>query len=227
MSHMKLNINTALAAVPVNLLPFVLKSDGTTISAAVAYNAAGMSLQWNFMTMDGVFTQTDVIPTTAGIHDWVILGSGMYAIEIPATGGTINNNAFGFGWFSGETTAEVPFAGPVIEFDELPERGTLQAGGTGTCTLAAGAGTVQKGKTIVFTTGTSAGNSSIIASDPAAGVITLVNSSLVVGVGDYKILPMWSSVIDATNPIDANAVQANGGQIYGAGTSGDLWRGTP
>jgi len=108
------------------------------------------------------------------------------------------------------------------------ETGTVQAGGTGTLTLAAGANVVQKGKLIVFLSGTAAGNSSIISSDPAASVITLVNSTLVVGATDtYIILPLWSSVIDATNPIDANAVQANGGQIYGAGTSGDLWRGTP
>lgn len=116
MSAIKFPVGIALANVPVNILPLVAKSDGTTINASVAYNAAGMDLNWNFVTADGTFTQTNVTPTTAGSHDWNNEGNGMYSIEMTATGGTINNDTIGFGWFSGETTAEMAWRGPICEF---------------------------------------------------------------------------------------------------------------
>lgn len=112
----ELNVDTGYT-IAVNKLPLVAKSDGTTISAAVAYNAAGMDLNWNFITLAGVTSQTNVVPTTTGDYDWVALGNGMYTIEIPASGGaSINNDAAGWGWFSGETTAEAVFISPVYGF---------------------------------------------------------------------------------------------------------------
>jgi hypothetical protein len=41
----------------------------------------------------------------------------MYSIEVPASGGaSINNDAEGFGWFSGVATGVLPWRGPVIQF---------------------------------------------------------------------------------------------------------------
>lgn len=114
---MKMIVSTALTEVPVNVMPLVSDSDFKTVQESVAYNASGMDLVWNFVTTAGVFTQTAVTPTTAGAYDWTNQGNGMYSIEIPASGGaSINNNASGYGWFTGVATGVLPWRGPVIEF---------------------------------------------------------------------------------------------------------------
>ncbi len=104
--------------VPCNKVPLVDATDGKTLEVAIVYNETGMNLSWNFVTTAGVMTTTAVTPTTAGLHDWIESGTdeGMYKIEIPASGGTINNNAEGTGWISGTTTTCLPFSGPTIEF---------------------------------------------------------------------------------------------------------------
>jgi hypothetical protein len=110
-------VDTALPEVPVNLMPLLDSTDFVTRETAVAYNAAGMDLVWNFVTPEGAFTQTAVTPTTAGTYDWAHQGDGMYTIEIPDTGGaSINNNALGFGWFTGVATGVLPWRGPTIQF---------------------------------------------------------------------------------------------------------------
>jgi hypothetical protein len=110
-------VDTALPEVPVNLMPLLDSTDFVTRETAVAYNAAGMDLVWNFVTTEGAFTQTAVTPTTAGTYDWAHQGDGMYTIEIPDTGGaSINNNALGFGWFTGVATGVLPWRGPTIQF---------------------------------------------------------------------------------------------------------------
>lgn len=106
----------AAVVVPVNLMPLVDSTDFLTFEDAVAYNAAGMDLRWNFVTVAGVQTSTAVTPTTAGVHDWTHLGDAIYSIEIPASGGTVNNDTEGFGWISGKVTGVAPFRGPVIQF---------------------------------------------------------------------------------------------------------------
>ena len=109
--------NIALAAVPVNVAPLTDDVDFKSRETAVAYNAAGMDLVWNFVTAQGVFTQTAVTPTTGGVYDWTHQGDGMYSIEIPKSGGaSINNNAAGMGWFTGSATGVLPWKGPEIEF---------------------------------------------------------------------------------------------------------------
>lgn len=102
--------------IPVNLLQ--LTTDGSTIDAGVTFDEAGMALYWNFITTAGVQTQTAADPcTSAGDYDWTIVGNGMYTIEIPASGGAdFNNDTEGFGWFTGDTTATLPWRGPVIGF---------------------------------------------------------------------------------------------------------------
>jgi hypothetical protein len=111
-----LPIDTAVV-VPVNLVPLVDSADPAVIEDAVAYNASGMALKWNFVTPAGVQTQTAVTPTTSGVYDWSHKGGGIYSIEIPASGGaSINNNTIGYGWFSGFVTGVLPWCGPVIAF---------------------------------------------------------------------------------------------------------------
>ena len=108
----------AAVTVPVNLLPLLDDTDFKTREAAVAYNAAGLELIWNFITTAGAQTQYAVTPTeTGGNYDWINIGHGMYNIEIPASGGaSINNDTEGFGWFTGKATGVLPWRGPVIGF---------------------------------------------------------------------------------------------------------------
>lgn len=112
-----MDVDAALSEVPVNLMPLIDDADFKSIEDAIAYNAAGMDLRWNFVTTGGAFTSTAVTPTTGGNYDWTHQGDGIYTIEIPASGGvSINNNTEGFGWFSGKATGVLPWRGPVIGF---------------------------------------------------------------------------------------------------------------
>jgi len=109
--------NIALSEVPVNDLPLIDDTDFKTRETAIAYNASGMDLVWNFVTSTGAMTQTAVTPTTGGSYDWTHQGDGLYSIEIPKSGGaSINNDTVGFGWFSGFVTGVLPWKGPLIEF---------------------------------------------------------------------------------------------------------------
>lgn len=117
MADMYFDVDAALTEVPVNLLALIDDTDFKTRETAIAYNAAGMDLVWNFVTSAGAFTQTAVTPTTAGTYDWTHQGDGMYTIEIPASGGaSINNDTEGYGWFTGLVTGVLPWRGPVIGF---------------------------------------------------------------------------------------------------------------
>lgn len=153
-------INVALAEVPVNLVPLTDDTDFKTRETAVAYNAVGMDLVWNFLGADGSYTQTAVTPTTAGVYDWAHQGDGMYSIEIPASGGgSINNSAIGVGWFSGVATGVLPWVGPQIEF----VLGGAISSGTPSTTAFICAGLTSpntdqhKDAFVVFLTGTCAG----------------------------------------------------------------------
>lgn len=114
MPDMWMNFGIPLAEVPVNIMPLIDDTDFKTRETAIAYNAAGMDLVWNFADIFGAFTQTAVTPTTAGVHDWTHQGDGMYTLEIPVVGGTINNDTEGFGWFTGVADGVLPWRGPVI-----------------------------------------------------------------------------------------------------------------
>jgi hypothetical protein len=111
------DVDAALAAVPINKFP-IMDVDGLAVDAGMVYNEAGLSLEWNFITNVGAFTHTAVTPTdTGGDYDFINQGEGMYTIEIPDTGGgTINNDAVGFGWFSGNSTADLPWISPIFGF---------------------------------------------------------------------------------------------------------------
>lgn len=117
MPDIYLDVDAALAEVPVNILPLCDDTDFKTIEGAVAYNASGIALRWHFLTTAGAYTVTSVTPTTGGVHDWVDQGdSGIYTIEIPASGGTVNNDTEGHGWFTGSATGILPWRGPCIGF---------------------------------------------------------------------------------------------------------------
>lgn len=125
-----MDVDTAIAEAPVNVMPLIDDTDFKTIEAAVVYNAAGMALIWHFVTTAGVMTETAVTPTTAGAHDWTDQGtSGLYALEIPASAGTINNNTEGFGWFTGVATGVLPWRGPVLGFRAAALNNALIDGG--------------------------------------------------------------------------------------------------
>jgi hypothetical protein len=113
---MYMDVDVALAGVPMNIYP-VVDVDGAIIDD-LAFDVAGLDLVWNFVTTAGVFTQTSVTPTeSAGDYDWAAKGNGIYTIEIPASGGaSINNDTEGFGWFTGQATGTMPWRGPVICF---------------------------------------------------------------------------------------------------------------
>jgi len=110
-----LDVDVAIA-IPVNIAALTDDTDFITPELTVAYNAAGMALVWNFTTTAGVTTQTAVTPTTGDDHDWTHLGKGMYTLEIPLSGGTINNDTEGYGYFSGTITGVLPFTGPTYGF---------------------------------------------------------------------------------------------------------------
>lgn len=115
MPEMWMDVDTALAEVPVNLLALTDDTDFKSREVGIAYDEAGMDLVWNFTTTAGATTQTAVTPTTGGDYDWAHQGDGMYSIEIPASGGaSINNDTEGFGWFTGLVTGVLHWRGPVI-----------------------------------------------------------------------------------------------------------------
>lgn len=114
---MYLDVDSALAEVPVNIAPLIDDTDFVTIEESVAYNASGMDLIWHFLTTSGAYSATPVTPTTGGDYDWTHQDGGMYTIEIPASGGaSINNDTEGFGWFTGVCDGVLPWRGPTITF---------------------------------------------------------------------------------------------------------------
>jgi len=119
-----LPVDTAIT-VFVNATALIDDTDFKTREEAVVFDQAGIDLVWNFETTAGVITQTAVTPTDGlgsppGIHDWTNVGNGMYKIEIPAAGGTINNDTEGYGFFSGFATGILPWTGPTYTFAPAP-----------------------------------------------------------------------------------------------------------
>ena len=107
----------AAVTVPVNAMPLISESDFKTRVESIVHNTSGMDLTWNFAETNGTLTQTAVTPTTGGgLHDWSHIGEAMYKLAIPASGGTINNNSEGVGYFTGEVDGVLPFRGPDVVF---------------------------------------------------------------------------------------------------------------
>ena len=127
MADIWLDVDTAVTIL-VNKYP-ITGTDGVTLDETVAYNEAGMDLNWNFTTSAGVVTQTNIVPTTAGVHDWVHLGNSMYTMELPASGGTVDNDTEGYGYFSGKATDIAAFISPVYGFRAAAINDALCDGG--------------------------------------------------------------------------------------------------
>ena len=137
MPDLWMDVDAALAEVPVNIFPLLDDTDFKSIEGAVAYNAAGMALRWHFVTTAGAYTVASVTPTTGGNYDWTDQGdSGIYTIEIPASGGaSANNDTEGFGWFTGVATGVLPWRGPTIGFRRAALNDLLIDGSTASTNL--------------------------------------------------------------------------------------------
>jgi len=137
MPDLWVDVDTAVI-VPVNILPLLDDTDFKSIETAVLYNAAGLALTWNFQTTAGVVSGVAVTPTTGGVYDWSepVADKGMYAIEIPASGGaSANNDTEGVGWFTGVATGVLPWRGPTIGFRRAALNDLLIDGGTASTNL--------------------------------------------------------------------------------------------
>ncbi len=100
-----------------NILALTDDTDFKTREVAVSALSPGLDLQFNFIATSGAYTSTQVSASNGGSYDWGNNGDGMYAIEIPATGGaSINNDIEGVGWFTGFATGVLPWRGPMIGF---------------------------------------------------------------------------------------------------------------
>lgn len=184
MADFILKVDTAVE-VFVNIAPLIDDTDFKTRETAVAYNAAGMDLVWNFQTPAGVVTQTAVTPTTGGSYDWTHVGDGLYKIEIPASGGaSINNDTEGFGWFSGVVTGVLPWRGPVIQFSPANVVDSLVLGSdklevdaTQISGAAVSTSTAQIGVNVIQAAGTAWASGAITAAALAADAITAAKIS--------------------------------------------------
>jgi hypothetical protein len=204
---MEITMNVGVAVtVPVNILPLLDDTDFKTRETAVAYNAAGMDLVWNFVTRAGVQTQTAVTPTTGGVYDWTHVGDGMYNIEIPASGGaSINNNAEGYGWFTGIATGVLPWRGPIIEFEDerfyLAKKcickGTVGGGSTATSVVTSSmtpAASANKliGRIMIFpdttTTANLRGQAAVITGMTGGGTLTVNGLTEAPASGDFFVV---------------------------------------
>lgn len=112
-----LDVDAAVTAL-VNSVHLIDDTDFKTREESVTFDQSGLDLKWVFITTAGVITSTAVTPTdTSGVYDWTNIGNGFYKIEIPASGGgTINNDAEGFGFFEGFATGVLPWRGPTYGF---------------------------------------------------------------------------------------------------------------
>ena len=233
-----MDVDVALAEVPVNILPLIDDTDFKAIEAAVAYNAAGLALYWHFVTPAGAYTVTAVTPTTGGNYDWTDQGdAGIYTIEIPASGGaSINNDTEGFGWFTGKATGVLPWRGPVIGFrraalnDLMIEGGTASsnledffdgtgyAGGTAKLTVDAVkiGGTSQTGRdlgaSVLISPGTGAGQLDVSSGVIKANLAQILGTALTETAG--QIAAAFKKLFDVSSPVLTAASVNQGGDAY-------------
>ena len=97
-------VDTALV---VTVGPLIDDTDFKTVEIAIAYDAAGMSVDL-FEETSGAVTKTDLTLTTGGANDWTHKGNGYYEIEITAA----QSNTEGTLWAAGVCTGVLPFESP-------------------------------------------------------------------------------------------------------------------
>jgi len=71
-------------AAVVEIGPLIDDSDFKTLETAVAYNAAGMSIDLIKRAYGGAITKVDITPTSGGDNDWTYKGNGVYELELTA-----------------------------------------------------------------------------------------------------------------------------------------------
>ena len=210
-----MDVDTALAEVPVNLLPLLDDTDFKAIENAIAYNAAGMALFWHFVTPAGTYTVTAVTPTTGGNYDWTDQGdAGIYTIEIPASGGaSINNDTEGFGWFTGKATGVLPWRGPVIGFRRAALNDLMIEGGTASTNL----------EDFFDGTGYAGGTAKL-----QVDLVKILGTALTETVSGYLVVA-FKKLFDVATPVLTAASVNQGGDAYarlgspaGASVSADL-----
>ena len=199
---MWMDVDAALAEVPINVMPLIDDADFKTVEDALTYDQAGMDLRWNFVTTAGAMTSTPVTPTTGGVHDWTNQGDGLYTLEIPDTGGTVNNDTEGFGWFSGKITGVLPFRGPVIGF------------------RAAGLNDLMIDSAYSVTRGLVGTALPAAAADAAGGVPISDDGGLDLDAVKAKTDSLTFTV---AGKVDSNIHYVNGIQVDGTGVKDDEW----
>lgn len=217
MAEIWMDVDTAVI-VPVNILPLLDDTDFKTIETAVVYNSAGLAVTWNFVTTAGVQTGVAITPTTAGVYDWSepIADKGMYAIEIPASGGaSANNDTEGFGWITGVATGVLPWRGPIIGFRHSAMNNSM----IDAASLGILAPTTA-GRTLDVTAGGTAGIDWANVEAPTTAVnlsatnidvdqvVASVTAGVSVGVGGIASTSFAAGAIDAA-AIAANAIGAS------------------
>lgn len=218
------DVDAALAEVPVNIMPLVDKATFIAIQDAVAYNAAGMALRWHFVTTAGAYTVTSVTPTTAGVHDWTDQGdSGIYTIEIPASGGTINNDTEGFGWFTGSTTAVCPWRSPVYGFRAAAINDALIDGGD----LLDVSVTQFNGSAATASGGRPEVNMTHVAGAAVSTTTAQIGVNIVQISDDAVAAQNLESYCDGTTPIPANITRVIGDPVQASSGKTTNWGGTP
>lgn len=220
-----MDVDAALSGVPVNVMPLLSDSDFKTRQTAVAFNAAGMDLVWNFVTPNGSFTQTAVTPTSGGDYDWTHQGDGMYTIEIPASGGaSINNDTEGFGWFTGVATGVLPWRGPIIGFraaglnDKLIESAYETTRGLAGTALPNAAAEASGG---LFTRGTGAGQiAQTINGTIHADVQGILGTAVGPEGGAGRLAAAFTTFLNVASPVFTAASVNQTGDAYGVVNSG-------
>ena len=112
-----MDVDAALAEVPVNIMPLLDDTDFKSREVALPIMQAGMDLVWNFVT-----TGRGHVPDRRHPHNWrqLRLGPhrGWYVLhrDPGIRGASINNDTEGFGWFTGLVTGVLPWRGPIIGF---------------------------------------------------------------------------------------------------------------
>ena len=96
--------------------PLIDDSDFKSPETSIAYDAAGMSVDWIQEETDGTYTKTDLTLTTGGTQDWTHIGNGYYAVEITAA----QNGLEGMGWVCGVCTGVLLFESP--HYDIVPTK---------------------------------------------------------------------------------------------------------
>jgi len=98
-------------AAVVEIGPLIDDSDFKTLETAVAYNAAGMSIDLIKRAYGGAITKVDITPTSGGDNDWTYKGNGVYELELTAA----QNDTIGTLRVVGVCDGVLPFESPVYE----------------------------------------------------------------------------------------------------------------